>query len=264
MSIYSLLQLNLLILILIAYPSISLQIVILILMMFLMVFVNCVIKNLLAPDGLPGSFFFNMWLSICYPLFVIFNKSLITGIFPDIWKTSAVNPILKSGDPINVTNYRPISIISHLAKLFEAIVLRSIQPSINRIFLNEPHGVRPLRSTTTCNLVFTNFIMNALSMYSQFDVIYTDFAKAFDRVDHSKLLNALCESGFCGPLLTWFTSYQSNRKQFVRIKGTQSHTTNIHSGVPQEATCGLCCSVWLLIVFIKCYIMHAFLCFLMI
>lgn len=79
-----------------------------------------------GPDGLPGYFLYSIRASLCYPLFLVISKSLCEGLFPDIWKISSVTPIFKSGDTIEVSNYRLISIISHLAKLMESIVLSSI------------------------------------------------------------------------------------------------------------------------------------------
>jgi hypothetical protein len=78
------------------------------------------------PDGLPETFLYHLRSVLCYPLLFIFNKSLSEGLFPDILKVSSVSHILKSGDKSNVSNYRPISKICHLAKLFESLVLQSI------------------------------------------------------------------------------------------------------------------------------------------
>ncbi|MBO8614397.1 hypothetical protein INO66_13420, partial [Staphylococcus aureus] len=75
-------------------------------------------------------------------------------------------PVLKSGDASLVTNYRPISILSHIAKLFESLVLNNIQPSVNRLLMEEQHGFRSGRSTTTCNAVFFNYIFEAFKAHS--------------------------------------------------------------------------------------------------
>jgi len=73
--------------------------------------------------------------------------------------------------------------------------------------MEEQHGFRPGRSTLTCNLVFTSLVYNAFKNHSQVDVIYTDFKKAFDSVNHELLICVLRASGFGEPLLSLFSSY---------------------------------------------------------
>lgn len=93
---------------------------------------------------------------------MLFRRSLDEGYFLSILKLSSVTPIHKAGSKSNVANYRPISIQSHLSKLFESLVLNNIKQSVNNIFIDEQHGYRPGRSTTTRNLVFSNFVFELL------------------------------------------------------------------------------------------------------
>jgi len=104
---------------------------------------------------------------------------------------------------------------------------------INNILDNSQHGFRPGRSTLTCNLSLQNFILNAFNHNCQVDVIYTDFAKAFDRVDHELLIIILGKLGFSHPLLSWFKSYLTNRSQFTQVHGFYSETVLVPSGIPQ-------------------------------
>ncbi|KAL4084085.1 hypothetical protein QTP88_029401 [Uroleucon formosanum] len=187
-----------------------------------------------GPDGLPGVFLFQLRSIIAYPLFLLFRRSLDEGIFPTILKFSSVTPVHKSGVKSDISNYRPISIQSHLSKLFESLVLNSIKPSVNNILIEEQHGFRPGRSTTTCNLVFSNFVFDSFKKRSQVDVVYTDLAKAFDTVNHSVLLRILETSGFGEPLLSWFGSFLVNRLQWVKLFGIKSNIFSSTSGVPQD------------------------------
>ncbi|KAL4097682.1 hypothetical protein QTP88_022414 [Uroleucon formosanum] len=189
-------------------------------------------KNV-GPDGLPGVFLFQLRSIIAYPLFLLFRHSLDEGIFPTTLKFSSVTPVHKSGVKSDISNYRPISIQSHLSKLFESLVLNSIKPSVNNILIEEQHGFRPGRSTTTCNLVFSNFVFDSFKKRSQVDVVYTDLAKAFDTVNHSVLLRILETSGFGEPLLSWFGSFLVNRLQWVKLFGIKSNIFSSTSGVPQ-------------------------------
>jgi hypothetical protein len=92
-------------------------------------------------------------------LFSFFRRSLDEGIFPSILKLSYVTPIPKSGNLSCASNYRPISIQTHISKLFESLTLKYIQPMVNGILTEEQHGFHPGCSTFTCNLVFTSFMM---------------------------------------------------------------------------------------------------------
>jgi len=138
-----------------------------------------------GPDGLSGIYLSNIKSAIIFPLWLLL---LVERIFPMIWKMSCVTPIYKSGDKLDVKNYRPISILSRPAKLFESLVLKSIQPSVNSILIDEQYGFRPGRSSTASALVFSNFIHKAFENGEQVDTIYTDLSKAFDRVSHSTLV----------------------------------------------------------------------------
>lgn len=188
-----------------------------------------------GPDGIQGHFLFMLSDSLAYPLSILFKKSINSGIFPSILKLGSVTPIHKSGCRSNVTNYRPITILPHLSKIFESLVHNSIRPSLNHIISDDQHGFRPGRSTTTCNLVLTSFIFNSFAARSQVDVIYTDFSKAFDRVDHSLLVKTLDLLGIGEPLLSWIRSYLTNRRLYVKIQNSSSKAFYPSSGVPQGA-----------------------------
>jgi len=121
----------------------------------------------------------------------------------------------------------------HISKIFDSLVLTNIQPSINSILMEEQHGFRPGRSTTTCNLVFSNYVYDSFQNRSQVDVIYTDFKKAFDSVNYDALVIVLKESGIGDPLLSWFRSYLSDRYQWVKVFGIKSNVFLASSGVPQ-------------------------------
>lgn len=190
-------------------------------------------KKSTGPDGLSGEFLYNIRHTLCFPLWFLFRKSLDSGVYPEIFKLSSVTPVFKSGDNSDVCNYRPISILSHISKLFESLVLHSVQPVLNPTLIEEQHGFRPNRSTTTCNLVFVNYVFEAFAGDNQVDVIYTDFCKAFDRVNHKTLMKVLLDSGFGEPLLSWLGSYLNNRKQYVKVLGSKSEIFTIPSGVPQ-------------------------------
>jgi len=110
------------------------------------------------------------------------------GNFPAVWKISCVIPILKSGDPTLVTNYRSVSNLPFIIKLFELMVFKKIERCLHSTFSIDQHGFFLGRSTITSSLDFSCFIRDAFIDHSQVDAIFTDFSKAFDSVDHNSLM----------------------------------------------------------------------------
>ena len=186
-----------------------------------------------GPDNISALLLYNCRNSLVYPLYLLFQRSLNEGVFPTIWKTCSITPILKSGDPSDVSNYRPISILPHIAKLFESLVYSSIKRSLNHIITDCQHGFRTGKSTVTSSLVFSTYILENIEAGSQVDTIFLDFKKAFDTVDHCTLINILDNLGIGNPLLSWLESYLTSRRQFVSLNGVHSDLCTIPSGVPQ-------------------------------
>ncbi|KAL4113859.1 hypothetical protein QTP88_017420 [Uroleucon formosanum] len=186
-----------------------------------------------GPDDIPASLLFKCREVLCSPLCTIFNKSLTEGFFPAVWKISRITPILKSGDPTLVTNYRPISNLPFIGKLFELIVLKQIERSLHSTLSMDQHGFFPGRSTITSSLDFSCFIRDAFRDNSQVDAIFTDFSKAFDSLDHNSLIYTLDKLGIGIPLLSWIRSYLVDRWQYVKLFNISSSKFKVSSGVPQ-------------------------------
>lgn len=112
------------------------------------------------------SFYFRLDL-ISYPLCILFRSSLDEGIFPSILKINSFTPISKSGSHSIISNYRQISVQSHITKIFKT----------HKIIIEEQHGFCSGRSTTTSNLVFSNYICESFQLGSQVDIVYKDLIK---------------------------------------------------------------------------------------
>ena len=110
-----------------------------------------------GPDSIPASFIKNCSSSFQYPLLRLFNQSLKSGVFPDVWKTSFVYPVFKSGDRSSVTNYRPMSQLSVIPKLLDHIIADILSSKFSSIILEQQHGFVKGRSTVTNLLLFTDF-----------------------------------------------------------------------------------------------------------
>jgi len=133
----------------------------------------CSLRNIksVGPDGLQGHFQFMLRDFIAWPLFLIFRKSIDSGVFPAVLKNGSITPLFISGDPKIITNYRPITILSRLFKIFESNVLNSNRLPLNYILVGEQYGFRPGRSTTTCNLALTSYIYDFFREFKKVDVI---------------------------------------------------------------------------------------------
>lgn len=191
-----------------------------------------------GPDNVPPRFLVNCMHTLSYPIHKLFTKSLSSGVFPDLWKFSLLMPIFKKGNKSEVTNYRPICIMSTLPKLFESLVLDKLISRINRTISPLQHGFIKGRSTLSNLILYTNDIVNALNASHQTDSIYTDFSKAFDKVNHKILIHKLKMLGIRGIMLEWFKSYLLGRYLAVKIDSFTSYTFAASSGVPQGSHLG--------------------------
>lgn len=191
-----------------------------------------------GPDHLPPIFLKRTSDSIFRPLYMLFNRFIAEGTFPDIWKRANIVPVHKGGSRNNVQNYRPISILCTLSKLFEGLVHGVLYPVVNKILIPEQHGFVKRKSTVTNLMIFTGHLFENMDKRIQTDAVYTDFQKAFDRVDHAILLSKLAFNGIRGNLLRWFSSYINNRSQRVVINGYHSASITATSGVPQGSILG--------------------------
>lgn len=189
-----------------------------------------------GPDRIPGFIFKGCAEPLISPLCHTFNLALKTSVFPDCWKISRICPVFKSGDRNEGSNYRPISIINSLAKIFEIILCDRLSYFVKNYLAPEQHGFCSGRSTITNLLSFYN---EAISCSLQTDVIYFDFKKAFDLVDHSILISKLYNNFDIPPyLILILKSYLADRLQFVKFNGCSSRTFTATSGVPQGSHLG--------------------------
>lgn len=189
-------------------------------------------------DNIPTSILKDLSKSLSLPLSLVFNASLKSGTFPARWKKSIIIPIFKSGKRYDIKNYRGISILSSIPKLFELIVTDYLYFNVKSSLAIQQHGFIRQRSTTTNLLSLTSKVYDAFASRSQLDVIFTDFSKAFDTPQFDILLGKLDRFGVCKLFLDWIGSYLCERKQVVRINGITSKTIDVHSGVPQGSHLG--------------------------
>jgi hypothetical protein len=146
-----------------------------------------------------------------------------------------IAPIPKKGKRIFAKNYRPIALTSHTIKAFERIIRNVLQNFLetNDILNDMQHGFRTGRSCISQLIQHYDQIVDMLMDKNDVDVIYTDFAKAFDKCDHGIIAHKLKQVGITGKLGRWIYNFLKNRKQKVIVNGTPSSETNVPSSVPQ-------------------------------
>ena len=177
---------------------------------------------------------------ILKPLKHIFNNSLQKGVFPDSMKIARVIPILKTGDAQEFSNYRPVSILPQFSKILEKIFHNRLMSFLNdkQILYNGQFGFRKNHSTSMAILELVEEMTTAMDNSQSSVAVFIDLKKAFDTVDHNILLKKLEKYGIRGLAYSWIHSYQTNRRQYVSINGTNSTCLNIACGVPQGSILG--------------------------
>ena len=193
-----------------------------------------------GPDGFPAILLKKGKSILATPLTILWRQSLLEGVVPDKLKRSLITPIHKGGNKSEPANYRPISLTSHLIKLFEKVLRKHIVKHMNdnNLFNESQHGFRSGRSCLSQLLEHYDTVLSILEDGANADVVYLDFAKAFDKVDHRIVLNKIQKLGIHGKVYQWIESFLSNRYQSVTVNGTISEPQKVISGVPQGSVLG--------------------------
>ena len=170
----------------------------------------------------------------------IFNLSINAGVYPSNLKIAKVIPIFKKGDPTSVNNYRPISILSPINKIFEKILYSRLTKYINKsnLLYKYQFGFRKNHSTEHALIELVDQIRLSMGDNQMTCGIFIDLSKAFDTVNHQILIQKLEHYGIRGTALDLFKSYLSNRKQYAQIDKCKSKTRPITCGVPQGSVLG--------------------------
>ena len=181
-----------------------------------------------------------MALPLAYPLSIIYERSLSTGILPEMWKKSVVVPIHKKHSKDVVKNYRPISLTCVSCRVLESLIVSKIRSHLwnSNIIAPNQFGFINNRNTVSQLLEFQKCLIEEIGSGRNVDVIYLDIEKAFDSVSHRRLVSVLSAYGLKNNLLNWITSFLYDRKQQVLIGNSLSSWTKVISGVPQGSCLG--------------------------
>ena len=177
---------------------------------------------------------------ISRPLSIIINQSLCSGIFPSKLKLAKVIPLYKKEDQRVFGNYRPISLLSSISKIFEKDAFKQILEyfTSNNLLFESQYGFRENHSTELAALEFIDRIKLEMDRKKIPISIFMDLSKAFDTLNHDILLTKIQYYGIQGIALNWFQSYLTNRSQYVQYNDTSSSIREIETGVPQGSILG--------------------------
>lgn len=193
-----------------------------------------------GSDGIHPLILQNLSQIIDAPLANIFNISLATGKIPSAWKEAIIKPFYKGGNKHQPGNYRPVSLTSVISKVMEKIIKYHMQKHIDATGIQTPHqhGFVSKRSCVTNLLIARENWVKALDQGEDVDVIFTDFSKAFDRVNHNILIGMLHQYDFPVQLIRWVRDFLQDRHFMVRVNGVLSPKFSVKSGVPQGSVLG--------------------------
>lgn len=200
------------------------------------------LKNNSAPgsDKIAAVTLKNIHEFIILPLKHIINLCFSSAKIPKEWKETIITPIHKSGDDSKPSNYRPISMINNLAKIFENALKDRLLDffRLNKVINTNQYGFMKNSSTEKALLGLVKQINKAMDLSLKSVAIFLDLAKAFDTVSHRILLQKLHQYGVRGKSLELLENYLSDRYQKVKIGQDLSTTTKVEIGVPQGTVLG--------------------------
>lgn len=176
--------------------------------------------------------------AIVNPLVLLINKSVESGVFPSLLKLAKIIPIFKKSDPMDIENYRPISVLSVFSKIFEKIMYKRIVDFCIKFNLlsNSQHGFRQGRSTESASYHFVQFIQNQLDKNKCVAGLFFDLSRAFDTINMEFIRFKLDRLGLRCNVLNWILSFLSHRQLYINVKNVHSEKYNINIGAAQGST----------------------------
>ena len=202
--------------------------------------IQCLQNGAAGHDDITASSLKLVSVAINQPLAYLCNLSFTQGTFPQQLKLANVLPLYKADDPYSFNNYRPVSLLCVLSKVFEKVMYDRLLEFLenHKLLFSGQFGFRRLHSSYMALMILMDKLISSLDKGETVIGIFLDFSKAFDTVDHEILLQKLFHYGVRGCALDWFRSYLCGRKQYVTYNNISSNTRNINCGVPQGSILG--------------------------
>jgi Reverse transcriptase (RNA-dependent DNA polymerase) len=191
-------------------------------------------------DDIPVNFFKKFKSKVVPLLTKLINDSFSNGIFPTELKMARVKPIFKGGDPLNVNNYRPISVLNSLSKIFESVLKNKLEAHFLQYGIMNPAQFGFVKKSSTLSacsqLVYDIQVHRDSGKFVS--CIFVDLRKAFDCVKHSILLKKLRSVGVRDKNFEIFASYLNERSQFIELNSISSMMLAVTAGIPQGSLIG--------------------------
>ena len=193
-----------------------------------------------GEDNIGARLIKDMKVTISPVLAKIINSGYSCNIFPDCMKKAKIKVIHKKECTEEISNYRPISILPTLSKIFERSAVNQIVNYLetNKILSSCQHAYRRHHSTVTCLFEAVNYIYKFIDDKKWTAVASLDLSKAFDSISHQLMLKKLEKLGLSRNTTQWISSYLTNRTQVIKFKHFTSEEETIMSGVPQGSILG--------------------------
>ena len=205
------------------------------------VVMNLDLSKASGPNCIPVVVLENCEPELSYISVELFIKCLKESCFPDCWKVSSEVPVFKNvGERSTAKNYRPVSLLSVVSKVFEKLVNNRIVDHLEKcgLFPDFQYGFRSCRSTADLLTVVSDRIARAFNRSGTTRAMALDISKAFDRVWHAGLLHKLKSYGISGQIFGLISSFFSNRRLLVVLDGKSSQEYPVNAGVPQGSILG--------------------------
>ena len=197
-------------------------------------------KSSSGHDGISNRILKSIKNIICKPIALIINQMIETGVFPTSLKIAKTIPLYKKGDPHMPSNYRPISLLPTISKIFERVIYNQLYDHFikNNLLSEQQYGFRANHSTELAAIRLVDHINHEMDKNHTPCSIYIDLSKAFDTLDFEILLFKLRFYGVTDTAFELMKNYLSDRKQYVKYNVHESDVMAIKTGVPQGSILG--------------------------
>jgi hypothetical protein len=196
-------------------------------------------KNSCGPDLLSNRMLKAKKFAFARILKPLINESIVKGVFPDCLKTATVIPIFKKGNTDDLNNYRPISLLPVMSKVFEKVLNNQLTSIIENGFIDDNQfGFRKAHSTEDALVKFADMVQKELAASKHVVSVFVDVSKAFDSCDHGILITKIKKTGLDATGIRLISSYLKDRKQSIFVNGIDGGSFEINLGVGQGTILG--------------------------
>ena len=197
-------------------------------------------KKSRGADNISNQLLKTIKQELCKPLTIIINQMIETGVYPEKFKISKITPIYKKNERTNIANYRPISLLPTLSKIFERVIHTQLYTYFdeNKLLSEQQYGFREKHSTELAAVKLVDYINHEMDIGNTPEAIFIDLSKAFDTINFDILIHKLQFYGLSGNSLALMKSYVTGRMQYVLFNKTKSDLAIITTGIPQGSILG--------------------------